>query len=118
MENRLDDLTLFIKNIDSLPMTKTNHLGGKKRVILHKNQTQTNLTQLAKGYLNDKESVENHLHPTMEEFFFILSGKGLFKLENKSFNVSQNDIIRVPANCSHSVKATSDLEFLYWGISI
>ncbi|MFZ4455720.1 MAG: cupin domain-containing protein [Bacteroidales bacterium] len=103
---------------DKSSWVKTNHQSGKKRVLLNKEQSNTNLTQVALGFIEKNTTIENHKHPTMEEFFFILSGNGLFILESKSLSVSQNDIIRVPANCDHSIEAISDLEFLYWGISI
>ena len=53
-----------------IPVT-TSHGCGTKRVLLAKEDTQTNLTQIAVTGLKQGERSEMHVHPTMEEVFLI-----------------------------------------------
>ena len=56
------------KIIDIIPISTT-HGVGEKRVLLNSQETSTPLTQIAVTQLKAGEVAEEHLHPTMEEFF-------------------------------------------------
>jgi quercetin dioxygenase-like cupin family protein len=60
----------------------TAHGHGKKFVFLAQHDTQTSLTQFAYGLLMPGESIARHCHPTMEECFYFIAGKGKYIIDN------------------------------------
>ena len=42
-----------------------------------------------------------HMHP-FTELFYVVSGEGLFLIEDKSFTVKQDDLVIVNANILHT----------------
>ena len=81
--------------------------------------TETLLTQFAYGKLMPGEIVEQHLHPTMEEYFYIISGEGEYIIGDETFDVKPSTFFRVPANTLHALncKGTAPLIFVYFGIA-
>lgn len=43
------------------------------------------------------ESVKYHSHSKQEEFYFIMSGKGIFRIDGKEILIKIGDVISVPA---------------------
>lgn len=105
--------------VSELAAEITSHKTGEKRVFLSGNETLTNLTQFCYGELAKDELIEPHLHKSMEEFFYFLSGKGSFIIAEKTFEVKKGVFIRIPHNTVHSLKNKSDqvLQFVYFGIA-
>ena len=54
----------------------TSHDSGRKKVFVDKNSSKTSLMQFAYGELDPGERIEPHKHPTMEEHFYFIEGKG------------------------------------------
>ncbi len=111
------------KIIEYLKDTKcehTAHLAGFKRVFVNFSDTESNLTQLAYGELKPGEVVEDHIHPTMEEFFFFLKGNGTYTIDSSAYNIKPNTFIRIPPNVKHSleVEGIECLVFIYFGIGL
>ncbi len=96
----------------------TSHPGAMKKVAYTSEQCESTITQIGKGQIPSGQSVEAHIHPTMEEYFYFLQGEGLITLEKESFEITLDSVVQVPANTSHAIKNTgeSSLEFLFWGI--
>jgi mannose-6-phosphate isomerase-like protein (cupin superfamily) len=111
--------TLFAK-LHTLEEIATAHQVGKKRVFLRKDNVESSLTQFAYGELGAGEGVEMHRHPTMEEYFFFLTGKGIFNIGDESFLLSKDVFIHVPADVPHQMMndGTEQLTFVYFGIAI
>lgn len=112
------DISKLFQDTESIPFIPLNHTTGKKRVFLTSDNTSSNLTQVAFAYIDAGKQIEMHLHPTMEEYFFITKGEGIFTINEESQKIQPNKFIFVPANTQHSIFAESNLEFLYWGIAI
>ena len=107
----------LFSNLDSLKFQSTSHTIGEKFVFFREDELQNPLTQIAIGKLKAEEVVPFHLHESMEEVFFTLSGKGIFSIGEEHFTINKNCCIRVPSGLLHSIKAETDLQFYYFGIA-
>jgi len=107
-----------IISIDELESVNTAHSVGRKKVFIHDEQCSSNLKQAAFGKLKKGEKTEDHIHLSMEEYFYIDSGEVKFLVDNISYHCRKGDFVFVPAGYSHNLEALSDLSFIYWGISL
>ena len=53
----------------------------------------------------------NHSHPWEHEFF-VLSGEGVGVVDNKEASIKQGDVIYVPPDVQHSIRATGAMEVI------
>ena len=107
-----------VRNPANFEFEKTSHLSGVKKVMFSVSDVVSDVTQIALGMLNAGECVEEHVHPTMEEFFYIQSG--IIELISE-FGVSvlrSGDIVIIPPGVSHSLNSRESSEFLYWGVKV
>lgn len=95
------------KKIKELPIITTTHGVGEKRVLLNSQETSTPLTQIAVTRLKAGEAAEEHLHPTMEEFFLFQKGDASMTVGKEQITCSSGDFISIPANTLHSLKRSS-----------
>jgi len=56
------------------------------------------------------KSVQLHKHTDLEQVFYVTDGKGLLVLgeDEKEFGIKPGDVIRIPVNTLHTVKAVDD----------
>lgn len=106
------------KNIKQLPIITTTHGVGQKRVLLNSQETSTPLTQIAITRLKAREAAEEHLHPTMEEFFLFQKGDAIMAVGKEQITCSSGDFISIPTNTLHSLKAITDIEIITIGCAI
>jgi mannose-6-phosphate isomerase-like protein (cupin superfamily) len=104
---------------DIIPVTTVHNI-GEKFVFLKQQDTETLLTQFAYGKLMPGEDVEEHLHPTMEEYFYFINGEGEYTIGNDVFSIKPATFFRIPANTKHALKPTGaqPLLFVYFGIAV
>ena len=97
----------------------TAHSVGIKKVLLRNGQSNSDLTQVAYGSMAPGEQVGVHKHPTMEECFFFLEGKGIYEVDGESIALEKGTFVRIPANTDHAMKCTGTekLEFFYFGVA-
>lgn len=109
----------LLKNLADLDGRPTAHGSGVKKVFRSNGEMPSNLTQVAFGSFNKGEKCEEHIHPTMDEYFFFLRGEGVYTIAEKDYELKANIFLEIPAGAPHSLKATSDtpLEFVYWGVA-
>ena len=107
-----------VRNINSVEFEKTSHYSGLKKVVFSASDVSSDLTQIAYGLLKTGELVEEHMHPTMEEFFFILKGEINLLIDDKSFIMEAGDILIIPPQTLHSMKGVKECDFLYWGVKL
>jgi mannose-6-phosphate isomerase-like protein (cupin superfamily) len=113
----LERKTLF-RSLKELTFDITNHGSGRKKVFLTNDDSDTNLTQFAYGELQPGENCERHLHPTMEECFYFISGSGKYIVGNETYEISSKFFLRVSAGTAHELSCTTEtLKFVYFGIS-
>lgn len=97
-----------------IPVT-TSHGCGTKRVLLAKEDTQTNLTQIAVTGLKQGERSEMHVHPTMEEVFLIRKGTVKICMETEETVCHADECISIAAGERHALEALTDAEILTIG---
>jgi len=108
------------QSLDDITPLVTAHGAGEKFVFLNQQDTQTAITQFAYGKLMPGEDVVQHLHPTMEECFYFIEGKGEYLINNITYAIKPGMFFRIPANTLHSLNATGTqpLTFVYFGVAI
>ena len=109
---------VIYKNIKSIAAESTSHAIGSKRILLKGSECESMLTQAAIGSLLKGEFVENHSHPTMEEFYFFIKGKAKLTIDNIEYSCKKDTFIKIPKNSIHSLMAITSIDFIYWGIAI
>ena len=107
------------QSLSDTPPVANAHGQGEKFVFLKQQDTQTGLTQFAYGRLIPGEDVQQHLHPTMEECFYFITGEGEYKISEVIYIIKPASFFRIPANTLHALKATGSepLTFVYFGIA-
>lgn len=106
------------KHLSELAITTTSHGCGEKRVLLSKNETLSDLTQIAITKLKAGNCVESHSHTTMEECFIIRSGEIQITIEGIVILCKKDDYLHILAGESHSLKAITDCELLTIGCAL
>lgn len=51
-------------------------------------------------------------HKMRREIWTVISGQGEFALDGKIFNVKPDDVLHIPSDTKHGIKALTDLEFI------
>lgn len=107
------------KHLDQIPSESTSHKSGQKRVFLRNEDQETSLTQFAHGYFKSGEKCPLHKHPTMEELFYFMEGRGEYLVGEDIVSIEPGLFLRIPANVLHELRANKgeDLKFVYFGIS-
>ena len=106
------------KNLNHIVSEPTTHLVGSKKTFMHGFETETMLTHASFGSLEKGEFIDNHQHPTMEEFFFFTKGRIKIVIENVEYLCKKDDFFKIPKATNHSFEALTDATFIYWGIAI
>ena len=98
----------------------TSHDSGRKKVFVDKNSSKTSLMQFAYGELDPGERIEPHKHPTMEEHFYFIEGKGKYSIGTVTYNIKKGSYISIPADITHSLETIGNdiLKFIYFGMAI
>jgi len=110
----------FLKKLSDITPKPTAHGSGKKYVF-RKNEEMSNAsTQIAFGHFRSGEVCEEHVHESMFEYFFFISGEGTYIIEGVLYSLEPNMFLEIPAGSKHSLHADKgkDLRFIYWGVSI
>lgn len=69
--------------------------------------------------LPEGASVGKHMHTGVEEFYYVMNGKGVVKINDESAPIAKGDAIPIQFNDVHSFENTggSDLEFMIVGVA-
>ena len=109
---------VIYKNLKSIAEESTSHTIGLKKVLLQGSECGSMLTQAAIGSLLKGQFVDNHSHPTKEEFYFFIKGKAKLTIDNIEYSCKKDTFIKIPKNSIHSLMAITPISFIYWGIAI
>ncbi len=106
-------------SLAQLPGEVTAHAQGSKRVFLRQDDTPTPLTQVAYGTFAPTDFCELHTHPTMEECFFFMKGRGKYTVGSQCIDLSPGVFVRIPAGMPHRLQTTGTepLEYVYFGVA-
>lgn len=96
----------------------TSHGCGEKRVLIVKDETDTDITQIAVTHLEAGECVIEHTHGTMEEMFLILSGSVELNSDEEKTVCVKDDFIHIKAGTPHGLRALDDTTLLTVGCAV
>lgn len=109
----------IFSHLEDLVPVSTAHGEGTKFVFLNNYETDSAITQIAYGKFEPREKCNNHIHPTMEEYFFFLKGAGEYEVGQEIISLKKGVFLRIPPGVKHALRATGTrpLEFFYWGVA-
>ena len=93
------------RSLQSIKAISTSHDVGKKRVLLSANESGCSLTQIAVTDLKAGEIAQAHIHPDMQEGFYVLSGDLNVKLDDETLHCTADDFVYVKSLTSHVPRA-------------
>ena len=110
----------YRQNIDDLAISQITHGTALKKIFISKHETDSLLTQFAWSKFKPVDTCDRHRHDTMDEYFYVLKGKGIYIIENEKLHLRVGDFIRIPAGANHQFVTDFDdaIEFLYFGIDL
>lgn len=109
---------LIIRDYTHLEPEPTSHRVGLKKVLLSASETLSNVTQIAITKLSAGDRVEEHVHPTMDEHYFIISGEGVLNIDKRLYHCETGKFILIPAGSLHDLHAITDMELITIGVAI
>ena len=96
----------------------TSHGSGEKRVLFGKDETATDITQIAVTRLKAGECVDEHMHRTMEEMFLVLDGSVELNSDGEKTVCVKEDFIHIEAGTPHGLRALADTRLLTVGCAV
>lgn len=109
---------MIFRNLDEMLAVPTSHGCGLKKVLLANGESEAPITQIAVTELRMGTFVETHTHPSMEEFFLLLSGKLEVSINGCIRKLNEDCFIQIEAGCGHSLKALADCRLLTIGCAV
>ena len=102
---------------DITPVT-TSHGVGQKRVLLSSNESGCSLTQIAVTELKADETAVAHVHPDMQEGFYVLDGDLEVDLDGKKTVCCKDTFVYVEKCTSHEMRALTNSRIMTIGCVI
>jgi mannose-6-phosphate isomerase-like protein (cupin superfamily) len=102
---------MIVQNLSSQKPFTTKD-GSRIRGILDRTNAPVRNQSLAEAFLPAGGTTQLHCHKITEEFYFVLSGSGIMKLEDEQRDVGPGDCVLIPPNTWHEISAREDLTFL------
>lgn len=96
----------------------TSHAVGQKRVLLSKAESGCGLTQIAVTDLSAGEVALAHIHPDMQEGFYVLKGDLDVTLNGETQHCHKDDFVYVENGIAHELQAISDVRVMTIGCEI
>lgn len=109
---------VICRSLAEISAKPTAHGIGTKAVLLAKDETASNVMQIAKTSFKIGETVEVHIHPTLDEHYLFLEGNAEMEIDGEVYNCHQGIFVLVPAGTKHNLKALSDIEFITISIAL
>jgi mannose-6-phosphate isomerase-like protein (cupin superfamily) len=91
-----------VKNINDVPAFITKDGSEIRELLAHRNSVIRNQT-LAEARLPPSKSTTPHRHLKTEEIYYILEGRGLMLVENKTQIVGPGDAVAIPSGSMHQI---------------
>jgi quercetin dioxygenase-like cupin family protein len=92
----------MIVRAEDCAIEPTRH-GLMKRVILRGGAV-PDVTQVAVATFQEGDAVELHAHPTMYELFYVLEGRGEYRIGGERHEAGPGDFLVVPPGTPHGVR--------------
>lgn len=100
------------------PVEEKDSMGGKGLLLLdiltEEGNKPHNLGSFTKAVLTPGSSVGYHEHHGESEYYFILSGNGVYNDNGSEYAVKEGDVTFTPSGCGHGIANSGDvpLEFM------
>ena len=106
------------RSLRDIPAVITSHAVGQKRVLLSKEETGCGLTQIAVTDLSAGEIALAHIHPDMQEGFYVLEGDLDVMLNGEVSHCHKDDFVYVENGTAHELRAITDVRVMTIGCEI
>jgi len=102
---------MIVRGLSSqIPFTTAD--GSRIRSILDRSNAPVALQSLAEANLPAGGATRRHYHRASEEFYFVLTGRGLMEIDGETREVAPGDAVLIPPGAWHQVSAGEELTFL------
>lgn len=105
------------KELSQILPTPTSHNVGEKKVMISLHEISSPITQIARTRLLAGTNVVEHIHPTMEEHFMVLSGECDIIVDGESYLCKEGSYLYVPEKVIHSIYIITDTELITIGVA-
>ena len=106
------------KNLKDIQLVPTEHPESMKRVLLAKENSQTNISQIAIFEMKAGESSAQHRHWGIEEFLLVLEGEAEISVDSETQVFQPNDFVTVNFALNHSLRAITHCKILSVGCKV
>ena len=106
------------RSLSDIKAVSTSHDVGLKRVLLAANESGCSLTQIAVTDLKAGEVAQAHIHPDMQEGFYVLDGYLDVQLDEDLLHCTKDDFVYVKSLTSHELRAITDVRIMTIGCVI
>ena len=106
------------RSLKDIKPISTSHDVGLKRVLLTANESGCSLTQIAVTDLKADEVAQAHIHPDMQEGFYVLEGCLDVTLDDEVLHCTKDDFVYVKCLTSHELRAVTDVRIMTIGCVI
>lgn len=101
------------QQLDSVPVRSTSHVDDQGRPITKQQLIDPfilpRLAGISVATLQPHQTVTNHQHESMHEFFFVLQGTGTFSVDDTSNQVSTGSFVHCAPHESHEIIGPADV---------
>lgn len=108
----------MIRKISEIPDVPTSRQVGNKKVLVSADESGCSITQMAIMSLKQGEIDVMHIHPDMQEAYYILDGEVEVTLDGETTACCSGDFIYVNAGTTHEFKALTDCKIMTTGCVI
>ncbi|SHK28636.1 type I phosphomannose isomerase catalytic subunit [Xylanibacter ruminicola] len=108
----------MIRHLADITPVTTSHGVGQKRVLLSSNESGCSLTQIAVTELKAGEIAAAHVHPDMQESFYVLDGELEVYLDGKKTICNRDTFVYVEKCTSHEMLALTNSRIMTIGCVI
>ena len=112
------NLMIMKKSLREIQSVITSHAVGEKRVLLSRRESGCNLTQIAVTDLKAGEVALAHIHPDMQEGFYVLEGDLYVMLNDTIQHCHKDDFVYVESGTAHELHAITNVRVMTIGCEI
>ena len=106
------------RSLKNIPPVITSHAVGEKRVLLSRDESGCDLTQIAVTDLQAGETALAHIHPDMQEGFYVLEGDLDVMLNEEVLHCHKDDFVYVESGTAHELHAITKVRVMTLGCEI
>ena len=106
------------KSLRDIPQIITSHAVGRKRVLLSRGEAGCDITQIAVTDLQPGEVALAHIHPDMQEGFYVLEGDLDVTLNEEMLHCHKDDFVYVESGTAHELRAITKVRVMTIGCEI